>query len=103
MGTKPIKVEMTPARPGDFIREEIFMPLGLSISKAAELLKMRRPTLSEIVNDKARLTSDVALRIEKAFGVSMELLLRMQVSHEAAKARERAGEIDVERYDPGPV
>lgn len=100
MGRKPIKMGMMPAPPGEFIREEIFVPLNLSISKAAEILKVRRPTLSEIVNGKARLNSNVALRIEKAFGVSMELLLRMQVSYESAQARRNADEIDIERYEP---
>lgn len=91
---------MTPSPPGEFIREEILEPLGLSISKAAAVMKMRRPTLSDIVNDKARLTSDVALRLEKAFGVSMELLMRMQATYEVAKARERSGAIDIEPYEP---
>ncbi len=100
MGRKPIKTGMMPAPPGEFIREEIFAPLNLSISKAAEIMKVRRPTLSEIVNGKARLNSNVALRIEKAFGVSMELLLRMQASYESAQARRNADEIDIERYEP---
>lgn len=99
MRKKPIKKGMPPPV-GEFIREEILAPLDLSISAAAKVLGMRRPTLSEIVNGKARLTSDAALRIEKAFGVSMDLLLRMQASYEAAQARERAGEIDVDRYEP---
>ena len=100
MSSKPIKIGMMPPPTGEFIREEILMPLGLSISKAAEVLKMRRPTLSDIVNGKARVTPDVALRIEKAFGVSMDLLLRMQASYEIAKARGKAAEINVERYEP---
>ena len=100
MRKRPIKMGMMPAPPGEFIREEILAPLGLSISKAAEIMKMRRPTLSDIVNGKARLSPDAALRIEKAFGVSMDLLLRMQATYEAAKARERAGEVDVDRYEP---
>lgn len=100
MGRKPIKMGMMPAPPGEFIREEIFAPLNLSISKAAEIMKVRRPTLSEIVNGKARLNSNVALRIEKTFGVSMELLLRMQASYESSEARRNADEIDIERYEP---
>ena len=100
MSKRPIKMGMMPAPPGEIIREEILVPLSLSVSKAAEVMKMRRPTLSDIVNGKARLTPDVALRMEKAFGVSMDLLLRMQASYEAARARERAEEVDVERYEP---
>ena len=99
MSRKAIKIGMMPPPIGEFIREEIFVPLDLSISAAAKVLKMRRPTLSDIVNGKARLTPDVALRIEKAFGVSMDLLLRMQTSYEVAKVRERAGAIDIERYE----
>ena len=103
MGRTPIKSAMMPAAPGEFIREEILTPLGLSISRAAEVLKVRRPTLSDIVNGKVRLTPDVALRIEKAFGVSMGLLLRMQVAHEVAKARARAAEVDVDRFETLPA
>lgn len=99
MPKKPIRMGMRPAAPGDFIREEILSPLDLSISKAAEVLKMRRPTLSDIVNGKARPTPDVALRIEKAFGVSMDLLLRIQAAYEAFTARDKSAETDVERYE----
>ncbi len=56
--------------------------------------------MSDIVNDKVRLSPEVALRIEKAFGVSMELLLRIQTAHEVAKARENASKIEVQRYEP---
>ncbi len=103
MAKKPIKMGMMPAPPGEFIREQILEPLNLSISKAAEVVKIRRPTLSDIVNGKARLNSDVALRFEKAFGVSMELLLRMQTAYEVAQARERAGDVDVQPYQNAPA
>jgi addiction module HigA family antidote len=100
MPDEPIKMGMTPAPVGEFISEEIFKPLELSISKAARITKIRRPTLSDLVNGKARLSSDMALRLEKAFGVSMELLLRMQTAHDVAKAREQAASLDVKRYEP---
>ena len=100
MKKQPLKMGMMPAPPGTFIREEVLAPLGLTIAEAARLMKMRRPTLSEIIGDKRRLTPDVALRLEKAFGVSMELLLRMQTSYEVAKAREGASHVDVQRYVP---
>ena len=98
MSKAPIKMGVMPAPPGTFIRDQILQPLGLSISKAAETIKVRRPTLSDIVNGKTRLNSDVALRLEKAFGVSMDLLLRMQAAYEAAHARKNADAIDVEPY-----
>lgn len=96
----PLKMGMMPSRPGDFIREEIFAPLGLSISKAAEIMRMRRPTLSDIVNGKARLTPEVALRLEKAFGVPMELLLRMQTAYDVASVRKQPPALGVRRYVP---
>lgn len=103
MKKKSIKMEMMPSPPGQFIRDQILEPLDLSITKAAEVMKMRRPTLSDIINDKARLSSDVALRLEKAFGVSMELLLRMQTTYEVAIARDRAGDLDVQPYQSTPA
>jgi antitoxin HigA-1 len=71
------KIGMAPPHPGTFVREEILDELGLSISEAAEALGVRRATLSDLVNGNARLSPEMALRIEKAFGVSMDTLLRM--------------------------
>jgi addiction module HigA family antidote len=48
------------------------------VTRAAEILGVRRATLSDLVNGKAALSPEIALRIEKAFGVSMDTLLRMQ-------------------------
>ncbi len=100
MGRKPIKMGMMPSPPGAFIREEILAPLKLSISKAAEIIRIRRPTLSDIVNGKARLSPDVALRLEKAFGVDMGLLLRMQTAYDVARMRMAADQVDVEPFRP---
>jgi len=94
------KVGMKPSHPGEFIRMEILEPLGLSISKAAEILAVRRATLSEVTNGKAQLNPEMALRIEKAFGVSMDTLLRMQAWWDAYTMREKADQIDVKRFDP---
>ena len=97
------KVGMTPSRPGEFIREEILDELGLSINQAAEILGVRRATLSDLVNSNAALSPEMALRIEKAFGVDMDMLLRMQAWHDSHAMRERAGEIDVKRFTPAPM
>jgi addiction module HigA family antidote len=94
------KVVMKPPHPGSFIREEILHELGLSVAKAAEILGERRATLSDLVNGHATLSPEMALRIEKAFGVSMDTLLRMQAWHDSCAMRERAGEIEVKRYEP---
>ena len=102
MATKAIEIGMKPCHPGEFVREEVLEPLGLSISKAAEVLGVRRATLSDLLNEKAALSPEMALRIEKAFGLDMDTMLRMQAWFDATRMRERAGEINVERYDPSP-
>ena len=62
------------------------------------MLGVTRPALSALVNGRAALSSEMALRIEKAFGPKMDTLLRMQTAFEIAKARKREGEIKVSRY-----
>jgi len=89
-----------PPHPGDLIRTEIIEALGLSISKAAEILKVRRATLSDLLHGKCALTPEMALRIEKAFGPNMDHLLRMQLAYDVAKTREHSREIAVRRYVP---
>ena len=92
-----------PPHTGGFIRTEIIAPLGLSVTRAAGILGVTREALSALLNEKARLSADMAVRIEKAFGVSMETLLRMQNSYDIAQARRREGQIDVRRYVPPPA
>jgi antitoxin HigA-1 len=89
-----------PPHPGDLIRTEIIEELGLTVTKAAEILKVRRATLSDLLHGKAALTPDMALRIEKAFGPAMDHLLNMQLAYDVAKTREHARSIDVKRYVP---
>jgi antitoxin HigA-1 len=89
-----------PPHPGDLIRTEIIEELGLSVSKAAKLLKVRRATLSDLLHGKAALTPEMALRIEKAFGPDMNHLLSMQLAYDVAKTRAHASRIDVKRYVP---
>ena len=100
MSDKPIKIGMRPPHPGDFIRTEILDELDLPVTRAAEILGVRRATLSDLVNEKAALSPEMALRIEKAFGVSVDTLLRMQAWYDSHAIRRREGEIEVKRYEP---
>jgi antitoxin HigA-1 len=100
METTTINIGMTPAHPGDFIRTEILDELSLSVSKAAEVLDVRRATLSDLVNGKAGVSPEMALRIEKAFGVSMDTLLKMQTWFDTYAMRERADQITVKPFVP---
>jgi addiction module HigA family antidote len=89
-----------PPHPGDLIRTEIIEALGLSVSKAAAILKVRRATLSDLLAGKAALSPEMALRIEKAFGPDMDHLLRMQLAHDVAETRQHSRGIGVKRYVP---
>lgn len=100
MTTAGIRVNMTPSHPGDFIRTEVLDELGLTVTRAAEVLGVRRATLSALLNGNASLSAEMALRIEKAFGIDMDLLLRMQAWHDATRMRARENEIRVQRYEP---
>ena len=95
-----IKMGMTPPYPRAFIRIEALEELGLSVSAAARILGVRRATLSDLLNGNASLLPEMAMRAEKAFGLRLDLLLRMQAWHDAVQMRSRADEIDVRRYQP---
>ena len=86
-----------PPHPGDFIRTEIIRPAGLSVTAAARALQVSRPALSSILNGKADFSGDMALRTEKAFGVRMDTLMRMQASCDIAQTRKRENQIHVRR------
>lgn len=89
-----------PAHPGGFVRSEIIEPLELSVTDAAKALGVTRPALSAFLNERADLSPEMALRIEKAFGVAMDTLMRMQNSFDIAQARKREAEIKVARFTP---
>ena len=84
----------TDSTPGGRIED-----LGLTVTRAAEILGVRRATLSDLLSGRASLSPEMALRLEKAFAVSMDMLLRMQAWYDAAQMRARAGEIQVRRYE----
>ena len=100
MSEEITKVGMRPCHPGEFIRAEILEELNLSVTKAAQVLGVRRATLSDLVNENAALSPEMALRIEKAFGVSMDTLLRMQAWYDTYVMRKREGEINIKKYEP---
>jgi antitoxin HigA-1 len=86
-----------PPHPGDFIRTEIIEPAGLSVTDAAKALQVSRPALSSLLNSRANLSGEMALRIEKAFGVKRDTLMRMQSSYDIAQTRKLEKGIRVQR------
>ena len=88
----------TPPHLGGFVRREIIDPLGLSVTEAASALGVTRQALSNLLNERVALTTEMALRIEKAFGPKMDHLMRMQLAYELAEARRREKTIKVRRF-----
>lgn len=97
LGAESGYADEEPTHPGDFIRTEIAEPAGLTVTAAAAALRVSRPALSSLLNGRADLSGEMALRIEKAFGVKMDTLMRMQASYDIAQTRQRENEIHVRR------
>jgi len=95
----PIEIGMQPVHPGGFIRRSV-LPDGWSVTATAAALGVGRPALSRLLNERASLSPEMALRVEKAFGVRMDTLLRMQARYDAWHMRQHEQEIAVERYGP---
>jgi antitoxin HigA-1 len=88
-----------PSHPGDVIYWGILEPLGLSIGRAAELLGIRRATLSDLVNGKSSLSPEMAYRVHKVFGPDPDHLMRIQAAYDMAQFRNKnAQDIKVKRY-----
>ena len=94
---------LNPVHPGRFLRSEVIEAHGLSVTQAARILRVSRPTLSSLLNAKSDLSGEMALRFEKAFGVDMETLMRMQNSFDIARTRSAQKKIRVDRYVPQPA
>jgi addiction module HigA family antidote len=83
--------------PGVWLRTEIVEPHGLNVTVTAEKLKVTRQAMSNLLNGRAGLSADMAIRFEKAFGVRADTLVRMQASHDLAQARAHEADLKVER------
>ena len=84
-----------PPYPGETLKEDVLPALGLSVTEAAAQLGVTRAALSRVLNGRAAISPEMALRIEKAFGVAMDTLMRMQSSYDIAEARKREQKIHV--------
>lgn len=83
--------------PGAWLRAEITEAYGLSVTLTAEKLGVTRQAMSNLLNGRAGLSAEMALRFEKAFGVRADTLLRMQAAHDLAQARIHEKDLKVER------
>ena len=89
-----------PAHPGRIIRQECLEPLKLSVAAAAEALGVARPTLSNLLNGKAGVSPEMAVRLAKAFGSTPDLWLKLQMQYDLAQALKNADKIKVQRVAP---
>jgi addiction module HigA family antidote len=86
-----------PPHPGLSVRYDSIEPLGLTITEAADILGVTRQTLNNLVNGKAGISPEMAIRLDKAFGGGAETWLRLQMAYDLAQARQREAEIRVKR------
>ncbi len=86
-----------PPHPGSAIKYDCLEPLGLSVTAGARVLGVARPTLSNVINGKAAISPEMAIRLEKAFGSTADAWLRMQTAYDLAQARKREKDIKVKR------
>ena len=87
-----------PPHPGGIVRRQCLKPLGLSVTEASRGLGVTRQALSDLVNEKAGISIDMAIRLSKAFGSTPETWLAMQMAYDLWQARGRMRSIEVQRF-----
>ena len=92
-----------PPHPGLSVRVDCLEPLGLSVTEAAKVLGVSRAALSRLINGKAGVSPEMAIRLSKAFGSTPQSWIRMQAAYDLAQAQAREDQIQVERYQPRPA
>ena len=88
-----------PPHPGGIVKDCI-EELRLSVTDAAKVLQVTRPTLSRVINSRSDISPAMALRLSIAFGSTAEMWLRMQTAYDLAQARANADTLQVQRYEP---
>ncbi len=89
-----------PPHPGRHVKLDCLEPLGLSITKGAEVLGVTRLTLSNLVNGKNGISPEMAIRLSKAFGGSADVWLGMQMDYDLAQAEKKATSLNVTKVWP---
>ena len=92
-----------PPHPGKVVRVSCLEPLGLNVTEAAKVLGVSRQALSNLVNGRAGMSAEMAIRLAKALGSTTETWIRLQAAYDVAQAQVREDEIKVERYEPRPA
>ena len=84
------------SHPGRIVRQDFLEPLGLTVTEAAKVLGVARQTINNLVNEKAGISAEMAVRLSKAFGPSPDMWVRLQANYDLSRVRQ--DEISVARY-----
>src|SRR5260370_33528559 len=87
-----------PPHPGRIVRDECLQALGLSVTAGAKVLGVSRQALNNLVNERAGISPEMAIRLAKAFGSTAQTWLQMQSNYDLAKALKSESKIRVRRY-----
>lgn len=89
----PIVNGMRPIHPGEVLREEFLLPMGLSAHALAMALHVPAPRINDIVRKQRAVTADTAMRLARFFGTSAEFWMGLQSDYEMACAREALADV----------
>ena len=92
-----------PVHPGQVVRHDCLEAVGLSVTEGAKVLSVTRQALNNVVNGKAGISPEMAIRLSKAFGSTPGTWLGMQAAYDLAQALRCGQEIRVVRYRPRPA
>ena len=98
-----MSVKRKPVHPGNVLKEDVLVPLGLTVTEAANGLGVSRKTLSELINEKASLSPDMAMRIAKATKTSPESWLNMQSKLDLWKSEQKVLKVIPFPTDPDSI
>lgn len=94
-----MKINMPLPHPGEVVKHDCLDELGLNVTDAANVLGVTRNTLSRIINGRAGISAEMAIRLEKAGWSNADMWLRLQTAYDLAEARKHENEIHVQRYE----
>ncbi len=87
----------SPPHPGMSVKKDCLDPLGLSVTEGAKVLGVTRQALSNVINGKAGISAEMAIRLSKAFGGTPDVWLRMQTAYDLAQIKQ--ADINVQRFE----
>lgn len=96
---KAIRNGMRPIHPGEILREEFLLPMGISANALSLAIQVSAPRINDIVRERRAITADTALRLSKYFGTTPEFWLGLQADYDVAIAKAEIAEV-LARIEP---